>query len=41
MTSAQSHASEKVTVRTASDGMVTDAAIAAPIEDFGFEAAGS
>lgn len=36
-TSGQSHANENVTVRTPSGGTVTDAAMAAPIDDPGSE----
>jgi len=36
-TSGQSHAKENVTLRTESDGTVTEAATAAPIEDPGSE----
>ena len=36
-TSGQSHANENVTVRTESDGTVTEAAMAAPIDDPGSE----
>ena len=38
LTSGQSHASEKVAVRTAPEGIVKVAAMAAPIVDPGFEA---
>lgn len=37
LTSGQSHASENVTVRTEPEGIVTDATMAAPIDDPGSE----